>query len=98
MAIVETACEYLDDKVMRVSTDERRMINRIMKLAEQYPDEVEIIERPETNDGCLYMKCPADWLLIRHPKKMNYTEEQRAAMAERIKNIRVPKDDEEDED
>ena len=95
---METACEYLDDKVMRVSTDERRMINRIMKLAEQYPDEVEIIERPETNDGCLYMKCPADWLLIRHPKKMNYTEEQRAAMAERIKNIRVPKDDEEDED
>ena len=97
MEIVETACEYLDDKVMRISTDERRMINRMMKLAEQYPDEVEIIERPETNDGCLYMKCPADWLLIRHPKKMNYTEEQRAAMAERIKNIRVPKDDEEDE-
>ena len=98
MAIVESAFEYDEDKVMRVSTDERRMINRMMKLAEQYPDEVEIIERPETNDGCLYMKCPADWLLIRHPKKMNYTEEQRAAMAERIKNIRVPKDDEEDED
>ena len=73
------------------------MITRLMKLAEQYPDEVEIIERPETNDGCLYLKCPADWLLIRRPKKMNYTDEQRAAMAERIKNIRVPKDDEEDE-
>lgn len=95
---METACEYLDDKVMRISTDERRMITRLMKLAEQYPDEVEIIERPETNDGCLYLKCPADWLLIRHPKKMNYTEEQRAAMAERIKSIRVPKDDEEDGD
>lgn len=94
---METACEYLDDKVMRISTDERRMITRLMKLAEQYPDEVEIIERPETNDGCLYLKCPADWLLIRRPKKMNYTDEQRAAMAERIKNIRVPKDDEEDE-
>lgn len=95
---METACEYLEDRVMRVSTDERRMITRLMKLAEQYPDEVEIIERPETNDGCLYLKCPADWLLIRHPKKMNYTEEQRAAMAERIKNIRVPKEDEGDED
>lgn len=96
--IVESAFEYDEDKVMRISTDERRMITRLMKLAEQYPDEVEIIERPETNDGCLYLKCPADWLLIRHPKKMNYSDEQRAEMAERMKNIRVPKDDEEDED
>ena len=95
---METACEYLDDKVMRISTDERRMITRLMKLAEQYPDEVEIIERPETNDGCLYLKCPADWLLIRHPKKMNYTDEQRAAMAERMKNIRGQKDNEEDDE
>lgn len=95
---METACEYLDDKVMRISTDERRMITRLMKLAEQYPDEVEIIERPETNDGCLYLKCPADWLLIRHPKKMNYSDEQRAAMAERMKNIRGQKDNGEDEE
>lgn len=95
---METACEYLDDKVMRISTDERRMITRLMKLAEQYPDEVEIIELPETNDGCLYLKCPADWLLIRHPKKMNYTEEQRAAMADRLNKIRSTKNDDEEGD
>lgn len=95
---METACEYDDRNVMRVSTDERRMINRMMKLAEQYPDEVEIIERPETNDGCLYLKCPADWLLIRHPKKMNYTDEQRAAMADRLNKIRNTKNDDEEDD
>lgn len=95
---METACGYLDDKAMHISTDERRMINRLLKLVEQYPDEAQIIERPETNDGCLYMKCPADWLLIRHPKKLSLTDEQRAAAAERLRKAREAKNDEDMED
>ena len=83
---------------MWVSTDEKRMINRMLKLAGQYPDEVQILERPETNDGCLYMKCPADWLLIRHPKKVIMTEEQRAAAAERLRKARESQNDEDMED
>lgn len=86
---METACEYLDDKVMRVSTDERKMITHLLKLVEKYPDEAQIIEKPETNDGCLYMKCPASWLLIRHPKKVNLSEEQKKKSAQRLAEARA---------
>lgn len=47
---METCCEYTDS-VMWVSTDERRMITRMMKLIAEHPDETEIIKRPEENDG-----------------------------------------------
>ena len=58
-----TRCEYTDS-VMWVSTDERRMITRMMKLIAEHPDETEIIKRPEENDGCLYCKVPSTWLKI----------------------------------
>ena len=85
---MEVACEYDDRKIMWVSADEKKMINRMLKLKEQYPDKVEILRMPETNDGCIYAKCPAEWLSIRPPKKMNYTEEQREANAERLRKAR----------
>ena len=85
---METSTGYDDRKIMWVSTDERRMITRMLKLAEQYPEEVQILAMPETNDGCLYMKCPASWLVIRHPKRVSLTDEQRAATAERLRKAR----------
>ena len=91
--MVDTSCEYDDRKVMWVSTDERRMITRMMKLAAQYPDEVEIIARPENNDGCLYMKCPANWLFIRHPRKVEMSEERKEAMREQLRRWRNQPDD-----
>lgn len=85
---METACNYLDDKVMYVSTDERKWINRLLKMAEEHPDEVTIMNRPEENDGCLCLKCPAEYLKIAPPRHVNLTEEQRVAAAERLKNAR----------
>ena len=85
---METACEYLDNKVMWVSTDERKWITRLLKIAKEHPDEVEIIRLPEDNDGCLYLKCPASYLKISPPIKRNMTEEQRIASSERMKLMR----------
>lgn len=73
---METCCEYTDS-VMWVSTDERRMITRMMKLIAEHPDETEIIKRPEENDGCLYCKFPATWLKIAPPVKREFTDEQK---------------------
>ncbi len=73
---METCCEYTDS-VMWVSTDERRMITRMMKLIAEHPDETEIIKRPEENDGCLYCKVPAMWLKIAPPVKREFTDEQK---------------------
>ena len=85
---METACGYLDDKVMWVSTDERRMITHLLKLAEKHPDEVKIVARPEENDGCLYLKCPASYLKINPPVRQNLSDEQRVARSERLKSMR----------
>lgn len=87
---METACGYLDDKVMWVSTDERRMITHLLKLAEKRPDEVKIVARPEENDGCLYLKCPASYLKINPPVRQNLSDEQRVALRERMKSMRKP--------
>lgn len=81
---METACGYLDDKVMWVSTDEKRMINRLLKIADEHRDEVEILAIPEENDGCLYLKCPADWLKITPPRHLNLTDDQRVARLARL--------------
>lgn len=81
---METSCNYTSE-VMFVSTDERWLINRIMRFAENHPGKVEIIRQPQDNDGCLYCKLPANWLKITPPAKRELTDEQRAAAAERLR-------------
>jgi len=95
---LETACEYLSDKVMWVSTDEDKWKRRFFKWAEEYPEEVTIKRRPEENDGCLYLTCPASWLRIRPPIKRNMTEEQIKSASERMRKAREAKGEQEDED
>ena len=83
---METCCEYTDS-VMWVSTDERRMITRMMKLIAEHPDETEIIKRPEENDGCLYCKGPSTWLKIAPPVKREMSDEQKAAASQRMQKL-----------
>ena len=83
---METFCEYTDS-VMWVSTDERRMITRMMKLIAEHPDETEIIKRPEENDGCLYCKVPSTWLKIAPPVKREMSDEQKAAASQRMQKL-----------
>lgn len=85
--MMETACEYTDE-TMVVSTDERWLINRILRFKEQRPDDITIIRLPENNDGCLYCKMPANWLKISPPAKRNLTDEQRKEIGQRLQNCR----------
>lgn len=85
---METACGYLDDKIMWISTDEKRMIDYLLDLKKKHPDEIQILCLPENNDGCLYLKCPAVWLKIKPPIKRQFTDEQRKAASERMKALR----------
>ena len=91
---METCCNYTDNNRMFISTDERWLINRILRFAEQKPDDVTIIKRPEENDGCLYCSVPTSWLKITPPTKREFTEEQKTAMAERMANARNNKKNE----
>lgn len=84
---METCCEYTD-KTLFVSSDHQKWINKIRKLADQYPDDVEIKNRPEENDGCICATMPSDWLRISPPRKVEMSEEQKAELAERLRLAR----------
>lgn len=67
-------------------TNERKFVNKIMAYAEQYPDDVKIIKTNE--DGYIYFHVPTNWFkFIGPPKKINLTEEQREARAERMRKL-----------
>ena len=85
---METCFNYCDPERAFFSSDERKWINRIRKLKEQYPDDIRTIAEPETNDGCIYVELPASWLKVQPPKKLDLTEEEREVLRERMKNIR----------
>lgn len=87
---METACNYTD-KTMYVSTDERWLINRLLKFKETHSDEIHIIKYPKDNDGCLYLSVPAKWLKITPPRKHELSEEQRIVAAQRLLAARKSK-------
>lgn len=83
----ETVVGYIDsDKHASLCSGERKWINRILKLKADHPDEVSIKEYPETNHGIILAHFPKKWLKISPPRQMS--DEQKTAMAERLKAIR----------
>ena len=55
---METAISYTDHERAWISSDQRRMVNRITKLKEQHPEAVKIEKQPQENDGCIYASFP----------------------------------------
>lgn len=88
MRQIETAVNYDERKIAFFSSDEKKWINRIRKLAEQHPDECQITVQPENNGGCINAKFPAKWLKVSVPRSVSMTEEQRQAAAERMRRMR----------
>ena len=84
---METSFSYTDRDSGYFSSDERRMITKIRKLKEQYPDRVTILAEPEDNDGCIYCIIPSEWMKIAPKRKVNLTEEQRDELRNRLRRI-----------
>ena len=88
----ETVFEHLiGQRFYGISTDEMKVRNKLNKLKEQYPDECVCIA--ENEDGSVFYHVPESWVCIRPPKKMNLSDEKRAELAERMKNMRGVKND-----
>ncbi len=85
---METCFNYTEREHGYFCSDERRFITKVRRLAEKYPDKVRIIKQPDENDGCIYCELPTEWFSVRPPKKMNYTDEQRAKIADRFKSVK----------
>ena len=86
---METCFNYTEKEHGYFSSDERKFINKVRKLKEQYPDQVRIIKEPEDNDGCIYCEMPTAWFTIRVPRKVELTDEQKQILSDRMKRIRV---------
>lgn len=88
----ETVFECVDvDNQATFCSGERKWINKILRLKEKFPDEVEIVCGPDDNDGIILAHVPKSWLKVSPPKKVDYSEEQRAAAAERLAEARKKK-------
>lgn len=87
---METAYEYYtDEKQACVSSNEKKVVNHILALAEEYPDEVYISSHPGSNLGAIVAYVPRSWIrLPRPPKKRSMTDEQRKAVGERLRATR----------
>lgn len=87
----ETCVERIqNDKYTNIYTSERKFINELNALKNQYPDDV-IIERVN-RDGSICAKVPYNWFrFIKPVTKRNMTEEQRKAASERMKKARENK-------
>lgn len=74
-----------DHEYMEYGTSERKFVNQLRKLAESHPDEVTIVK----DDGnYIYAHVPLNWFRApKPPIKREFTEEQKAQMAERMRNI-----------
>lgn len=60
--------------------------NSIRKLAEEFPEKVQIIAVNE--DGSIFAHVPSSWMKIQPPRKVEMTDEQKAAAAERLRAVR----------
>ena len=89
----ENAIEFFrDSKWATVTLSKPRLINRVLKLAEQKPDDVRILATPDTNGGYLYARVPVRWIKISPPTEKNLTDEQREELRERMKSVRDARD------
>ena len=88
---METCIEYCEPGWAWMSTDERRWINKLRKLAEERPDECVILKQPEDNGGFIYATFPQKWVRVNPPKVVNLTDEQKAARAEALLKARQNK-------
>lgn len=97
--IIETVFETVQGrKTWTVSTLQKKWKAKIKKLAEKFPDEVEIVSEDEHS---ICARVPAAWVKLSPKRIMNYTEEQKAAMVERMRKNRKSwgkSEAEEDED
>ena len=84
----ENVFEWLTgNTIASVTFSQRKYVNKLKKYAEQYPDEINIIA--ENKDGSICAHIPIKWFKFSPPRKgREFTDEERAAAAERLKAAR----------
>ena len=91
--MAETAWNYCtDEEYGYFSSDELKLVQKMAKYAELYPDDVRIIKSAEENGGSIYCRVRKSWSKPpAPPRTKNMTNEQLEAMAERMRENRSQK-------
>ena len=85
----ETNFDFLDcDDYAVFCTSERKWINKILKLKESNPNDVNITTYPENNNGYIVAQIPKSWFKLSPPRTREMTDEQREAAAKRLADAR----------
>lgn len=80
----ENAIEWINGQSrVTVTLSQGRYISKIKKLAEKFPEEVEIIK--ENADGTILAHIPLNYIKINRASR-DLTEEERGELAERARN------------
>lgn len=81
----DNCIEFLrNEKRAYVTFSQPKFKNRVLRLAEECPDDVQIIN--ENDGGMLYATVPVDWVQIRKPRTI--TDEQREKMRDQLNKLR----------
>jgi len=84
----ENVIEFIRDaETATVTFTQGRYKTQIKKLAAKHPEECQIIA--ENLDGSLCAHVPTSWIVVRPPKKLNLTEEERALRGELLRANRT---------
>lgn len=83
----ETIMNYNQAEDMgNVFTYDSKVIKRLTECCEERPDECQEVR--VNSDGGHEYNVPKSWITCRPPKKMNISDEKRAELAEKMRNIR----------
>ena len=75
------------DKIASVTAaSSTRLNSRIKKLAEQYPEEVQILA--VNDDGSVFAHIPVRFIKVGAPRKVDMSDERKAELAERFRLAR----------
>jgi hypothetical protein len=86
----ETAVGYLNvDSYAIFNSSEQKWINKILKLQESHPNDVQIEHWPENNNGMIQARIPKSWLKVSPPRQREMTDEQREAATIRLAEARA---------
>ena len=83
----ETVYEHLEGKeTFTITAAERVSVNMVRRLKATHPGEVEIVT--ENEDGSILARMPYSWMRVVPKRRVEMTEEQKAAAAERMRKAR----------
>lgn len=63
------------------------LCNSMKRMKEKHPDKV--TEFIQNKDGSICCHVPIEWVSVRPPKRINYSEEEKIKRAERMKEMRA---------